>query len=158
MKLKVGDLAPDFELLDQDGQAHSLSEYKGNWLLLYFYPKDYTEGCTKEACGIRDDFFGFKQLNVRVVGVSIDSVKVHKLFAEEYSLPFTLLSDEDKGVMKLYGLWHKEKFMGKNKDYEETLRISFLIDLKGKIVKIYEKGKPMEHSKEVLEDLKVIIK
>ena len=156
MKLKIGDTAPDFTLLDQDSKSHSLSEYRGNWLLLYFYPKDHTEGCTKEACMIRDDFFGFKKLNVNVVGVSIDSVKVHKSFAEDYSLPFTLLSDDKKQVVKLYGVWGKKKFMGR--EYGGTKRTSFLIDPKGKIKKIYEKVKPAEHSKEVLEDLKNFIK
>lgn len=156
MKLKIEDKAPDFTLLDQDGNSHSLSEYKGNWLLLYFYPKDYTEGCTKEACMIRDDFFGFKKLNVGVVGVSVDSIEVHKSFAEEYSLPFTLLSDDKKEVVKLYGVWGRKKFAGK--EYDETLRTSFLIDPEGKIKKIYEKVVPAEHSKEVLEDLKTIIK
>ena len=123
---------------------------------MYFYPKDYTEGCTKEACGIRDDFFGFKKLNVRVVGVSIDSVKIHKSFAEEYNLPFVLLSDEDKEVVNLYGVWVKKNFMGRR--YDGTLRTSFLINPEGKIVKIYGKVKPLEHSKEVLEDLNKIIK
>lgn len=156
MRLKTGDNAPNFELSDQDGKSHSLSDYKGNWLLLYFYPKDHTEGCTKEACMIRDDFFGFKKLNVRVVGVSIDSAKVHKSFADEYSLPFTLLSDENKEVVKLYGVWGQKKFMGK--EYDGTMRTSFLIDPRGKIRKIYEKVVPSEHSKEVLEDLRNFIK
>ena len=156
MKLKIRNKAPDFTLLDQDGKKHSLNEYGGNWLLLYFYPKDYTEGCTKEACMIRDDFFGFKKLNVKVVGVSVDSIKIHKSFAQEYSLPFTLLSDDKKEVVKLYGVWKRKKFMGK--EYDGTMRTSFLVDPKGKIKKIYEKVKPLEHSKEVLEDLKNFIK
>ena len=154
MHLKIGDKAPDFTLFDQDGQSHSLSEYMGNWLLLYFYPKDHTEGCIKEACGIRDDFFGFKKLNVKVVGVSVDSIRVHKSFADEYNLPFTLLSDESKEVVNLYGVFGKED--GKEKD--GTHRTSFLINPEGMIFKIYEKVKPMDHSKEVLEDLNKIIK
>lgn len=154
MKLKIGDKAPDFTLPDQDGSLHSLSDYKGEWLLLYFYPKDYTEGCTKEACGIRDDFFGFKKLNVKVVGVSVDSVKIHKAFAQEYSLPFTLLSDENMEVVKLYGVWGKKRF--RSRKYA-TFRTSFLIDTEGEIRKIYNNVKPQEHSKEVLEDLKSIL-
>ena len=105
MKLKVNDKAPDFSLLDQDGKSHSLSEYKDQWLLLYFYPKDNTTGCTKEACMLRDDFLGFKKLDVKIVGVSINSVSSHKNFAEEYKLPFTLLSDEKKAIVELYGVW-----------------------------------------------------
>ncbi|MSU60734.1 MAG: thioredoxin-dependent thiol peroxidase [Candidatus Staskawiczbacteria bacterium] len=156
MKLKVGDRAPDFTLPDQNGKSHSLDEFNGKWLLLYFYPKDNTEGCTKEACMMRDDFFGFKKLSVQVVGVSIDSVKSHKSFEQDYNLPFLLLADEDKDVVKLYGVWGKKKFMGR--EYDGTFRMSFLINPKGKIEKIYEKVKPLEHSKEVLEDLKDTIK
>lgn len=180
VKLKIGDMAPDFILFDQNGLSHSLIGYRGSWLLLYFYPKDHTEGCTKEACGIRDDFFGFKKLGVRVVGVSIDSIEVHKSFAEEYNLPFTLLSDVNKEVVKLYGVWgrdaagresflqsrssrpriansagipvRKKKFRGN--EYDGTHRTSFLINPKGTIEKIYENVKPAEHSKEVLEDLR----
>lgn len=156
MKIEIGSLAPDFSLPDQDGKAHSLKEYKGKWLLLYFYPKDNTEGCTKEACMIRDDFMGFKKLDVEIIGVSVDSVKSHKKFAQDYKLPFTLLSDDKKEVVNLYGVWAKKKFMGR--EYMGTLRTSFLINPEGKIEKIYEKVKPAEHSKEVLEDLKNNIK
>ena len=142
-----------------------LSDYRGKWLLLYFYPKDNTAGCTKEACMLRDDFFGpsagsgsasFKKLNVEVVGVSVDSVKSHKKFSDEYKLPFTLLSDESKEVVKLYGVWGEKSMYGRK--YMGTLRTSFLINPKGVIEKIYEKVNPAEHSKEVLEDLKTITK
>ena|SRR3989344_5265469 len=155
MQLKIGDGAPNFTLPDQDGKTHTLAEYAGTWLLLYFYPKDNTPGCTKEACMMRDDFTGFKKLKVQVVGVSVDSVKSHKKFADEYKLPFTLLSDEGKELVNLYGVWGKKKFMGK--EYDGTFRMSFLINPKGVIEKIYTNVKPAEHSKEVLEDLKIVI-
>lgn len=151
MNLKIGDNAPDFNLLDEDNNNRSLFNYKGKWVLLYFYPKDNTPGCIEEACMIRDDFTGFKRLDVIVVGVSTDSVKSHKSFVEKYNLPFALLSDENKEVVKLYGVWGKKKFMGR--EYNGTFRTSFLINPKGKIEKIYKNVKPAEHSKEVLLDL-----
>jgi peroxiredoxin Q/BCP len=151
-KPQVGDQAPDFELLDQGGKLHSLSAYAGGWALLYFYPKDDTPGCTKEACMIRDYFPDFKKLKAKVLGVSVDSVKSHEKFAEKYKLPFTLLADEKKKVVGKYGVWGKKKFMGH--EYEGTLRTSFLIDPKGKIAKIYENVKPEIHAEEVIEDLK----
>jgi len=151
-KLKINQIAPDFKLKDQDGKIHRLSDYKGKWILLYFYPKDDTPGCTKEACTIRDNFPNFKKLDVVVLGISTDSVESHKKFAEKYNLPFTLLSDENKKVVKKYGVWGKKKFMGK--EYEGTLRTSFLINSKGRIAKIYENVNPEIHAEEVLEDLK----
>jgi peroxiredoxin Q/BCP len=155
MKLNIGNVAPNFALLDQDGKSHSLADYKGTWLLLYFYPKDNTTGCTKEACMLRDDFLGFKKLDVKIVGVSVDSVASHKKFADEYKLPFTLLSDEDKKVVNLYGVWQEKSMYGKK--YMGTLRTSFLINPKSVIEKIYENVKPAEHSQEVLKDIKELI-
>jgi peroxiredoxin Q/BCP len=143
--------APDFTLLDQDGTPHSLAEYRGRWVLLYFYPKDDTPGCTKEACAIRDDFHDFDTIDAVVLGVSADSVKSHKKFAEKYSLPFTLLADTEKTVINAYGVWGDKKFMGR--EYEGILRQSFLINPAGKIAKVYEKVKPEEHAKEVLGDI-----
>ena len=154
MNLKIGDNAPDFNLLDENDNNRSLFNYKGKWILLYFYPKDNTPGCTTEACMIRDDFAGFKRLDVIVVGVSTDSTKSHKSFVEKYNLPFTLLSDENKEVVNLYGVWGKKKMMGK--EYDGTFRTSFLINPKGKIEKIYKNVQPAEHSKEVLLDLENI--
>jgi len=151
-KIKLNTKAPDFNLPDQEGKLHKLSDYKGKWVLLYFYPKDDTPGCTKEACGIRDEFKNFKNLNIVVLGVSADSSESHKKFAQKYKLPFTLLSDESKKVLKKYGVWGKKKFMGK--EYEGILRTSFLINPDGKIVKIYEQVKPDIHAKEVLKDFK----
>lgn len=152
--LQIGDLAPDFTLTDQDGEARSLSDEKGNWVLLYFYPKDDTPGCTKQACAIRDNFPLFEKLGCTVLGISIDGEKSHKKFEEKYELPFILLSDTEKKVVNAYGVWGMKKFMGR--EYEGTLRTSFLIDPEGKIAKIYENVKPEKHAEEVLADLQVM--
>ncbi len=154
MKIRLNTFAPDFSLSDQEGKIHNLSQYKGQWILLYFYPKDDTPGCTKEACAIRDNFPAFKKLKIQVFGISVDSVKSHKKFAEKYELPFTLLADENKAVVKKYGVWAKKKFMGRK--YMGTLRTSFLINPQGKIAKIYETVKPEIHAEEVLADLRVL--
>lgn len=150
--LKPKQKAPDFTLKDQAGKEQSLSDYLGQWVLVYFYPKDDTPGCTKEACVIRDNFPKFKKLKLKVLGISADNVKSHAKFADKYDLPFTLLSDEDKKVIKSYKVWAKKKFMGR--EYMGILRTSFLVDPKGKIAKIYEGVKPAEHADEVLADLK----
>jgi peroxiredoxin Q/BCP len=134
--------------------VHTLAEYKGQWVLIYFYPKDDTEGCTKEACAIRDDFPTFGKLNAKVLGVSADSVKSHKKFAEKYSLPFTLLADEDKKLVNAYGVWGLKKFMGR--EYEGIKRTSFLINPDGKIARVYESVKPLEHAAQVIADLKAL--
>lgn len=156
MKIEAGKPAPDFTLPDQDGKAHKLSDYRGQWVLLYFYPEDDTPGCTKEACVIRDYFPQFGGLKAKVLGVSVDSVASHKKFEEKYKLPFILLADEKKEVVKQYGVWREKNFLGKK--YIGTARTSFLIDPEGKIVKIYEKVKPEAHATEVLEDLKNLAK
>ncbi|HEX4104290.1 MAG TPA: thioredoxin-dependent thiol peroxidase [Candidatus Paceibacterota bacterium] len=148
---KIDTIAQDFILPDQDGKNHALSDYRGKWVLLYFYPKDDTPGCTKEACAIRDNFPDFSKLNITVLGVSGDSVASHKQFAEKYQLPFTLLADEDKKVVGLYGAWGKKKLAGK--EYEGTFRTSFLIDPDGRIVKIYENVDPGTHAAQVLTDI-----
>ncbi|OGL62915.1 peroxiredoxin [Candidatus Uhrbacteria bacterium RIFCSPHIGHO2_12_FULL_47_12] len=155
MKLKLGDKAPDFLLPDQLGKMHSLKDQKGKWVLLYFYPKDDTPGCTKEACSIRDNFPKFKKLGLVVFGASVDSSKSHAKFVQKYELPFTLLADDDKELVKAYGVWGKKKFMGR--EYMGTKRWSFLIDPKGKIIKIYEDVKPEKHVDEVLADLKELM-
>jgi peroxiredoxin Q/BCP len=148
---KVGTKAPDFTLPDQNGDKHKLSDYQGQWVLLYFYPKDDTSGCTTEACALRDNFPKFKKGAV-ILGVSIDSVASHKKFAAKYKLPFTLLADEDKKVVNMYGVWAEKSMYGRK--YMGTLRNSYLIDPTGKIAKIYEKVKPAEHAEQVLADLK----
>jgi len=147
--------AIDFSLPDQNGKVHSLSSYKGSWVLLYFYPKDDTPGCTKEACGFRDSLNDLKKHNVFVLGVSADSVSSHQKFAKKYNLNFPLLSDEKKEIIKAYGAFGKKKFIGK--EFEGILRISFLINPKGEVVKKYDKVKPEVHAKEVLEDIKKFI-
>ena len=152
MTLESGAQAPPFSLPDQDGATHALSDYRGKWVLLYFYPKDNTSGCTKEACAIRDEFPRFGKLDAVVLGVSKDSVESHKRFADKHGLPFTLLSDADTRVQQAYGVWGKKKMAGR--EYMGAFRKSFLIDPEGKIAKVYEKVKPLEHAAEVLEDLR----
>ena len=151
MNLPLGKKAPDFTLPDQNGKQQKLSDYRGKWVLLYFYPRDNTPGCTKEACGIRDSFPEFNQLEITVLGISTDSEASHAKFAQKYRLPFSLLADKDKKIVKLYGVWGKKKFLGK--EFMGTKRTSFLINPNGKIVKIYEQVKPDIHAQEVLEDL-----
>lgn len=152
MTQNIGDTAPDFTLNDQNGAQHTLSNYQGQWVLLYFYPKDNTPGCTKEACAFRDTFPEFEKLGMPIFGISTDSVKSHEKFVAKYELPFTLLADEHKEVVQLYGVWGKKKLYGK--EYEGTHRMSFLIDPQGKIVKIYAKVKPADHAQEVLRDVR----
>lgn len=151
MAIKVGQKAPDFTLPDQNGDKHKLSDYQGQWVLLYFYPKDDTSGCTAEACALRDNFPKFKK-GAAILGVSIDSVASHKKFEAKYKLPFTLLADEEKKVVNKYGVWAEKSMYGRK--YMGTLRNSYLIDPQGKIAKIYEKVKPAEHAEQVLADLK----
>jgi peroxiredoxin Q/BCP len=151
MTIKEGSSAPDFTLADQDNAMRTLSDYRGKWVLLYFYPKDDTPGCTKEACMIRDAFPDFGALGITVLGVSTDSAASHKKFSEKYGLPFTLLADTEKKAVQAYGVWGKKKFMGR--EYEGTLRTSFLIDPRGIVAKVYENVKPEVHAGEVLADL-----
>lgn len=147
----VGKPAPDFTLLDQDGVSHTLSAYKGQWVLIYFYPKDNTPKCTKQACTLRDAEPAFGNLDAVVLGISADSVASHKKFVEKFELPFPLLADTDKKVIKAYGSWGKKKFMGR--EYEGIFRNSFLVDPKGILRKVYEGVKPEKHAEEVLADI-----
>ncbi|MCS7184373.1 MAG: thioredoxin-dependent thiol peroxidase [bacterium] len=146
----------NFKLPDQNGVIHRLSDYKNSWVLVYFYPKDNTPGCTIEACSFRDLLKEFERLNCKVIGISVDSVESHKKFVEKYKLKFTLLSDYKKEVVKKYGVWGKKKFMGK--EYEGTYRTSFLINPKGYIVKVYENVNPKTHAGEVIKDLESLTK
>ena len=143
--------AKDFNLADQDGNYHKLQDYKGKWVLLYFYPKDDTPGCTREACNFRDQYKVFEEKNVQVLGVSKDSVISHKKFAEKYHLTFPLLSDESLEVIKAYDAWGKKKFLGR--EYDGILRKTYLIDPKGNIEKVYKKVNPLSHIDEILKDL-----
>ncbi len=149
--IKVGQKAPSFTLPDQDGKMHSLSQYLGKKVLLYFYPKDDTPGCTTEACNFRDGYEEFQKMGLVILGVSKDAVKSHKKFADKFSLPFPLLSDEEGAMIESYDSWGKKKFMGR--EYMGIFRNSFLIDEEGKIAKIYESVKAKDHAREVEKDI-----
>lgn len=149
--LVEGAKAPQFTSLDQDGNKHTLSQYKGSWVMLYFYPKDNTPGCTKEACSIRDVWKEFQSKGVVVLGVSADSVKSHKKFADAYTLPFPLLSDENKEVLHAYEAFGKKKMYGR--EYDGIFRITYLIAPDGRIAKTYPKVKPALHADQILQDL-----
>ena len=146
-QVQMGDPAPDFELQDQSGQLHSIEDYRGKWVALYFYPKDDTPGCTTEACEFRDNIFAFKNLNCQILGVSLDDVGSHKEFAEKYSLPFPLLADSSGTTADAYGV--KSKYMGMSVAKRQT----FLIDPDGNVAKHYENVDPDTHSQQVLADL-----
>ena len=152
--LEQGSMAPDFTLSDQSGKSHSLSDYRGQWVILYFYPKDLTPGCTTEACNFRDDFPNFQKLNTVVLGVSKDSVKRHSTFAQKYKLPFPLLSDEAGDVCDKYDVWKEKSMYGKT--YMGIVRSSYLIDPEGKISRVYPKVKVKEHALELLNDLQAL--
>lgn len=143
----VGSPAPEFELPDQTGQLHSLEDYRSQWVILYFYPKDETPGCTTEACEFRDNIFAFRNLNAQVLGVSLDDVESHKEFAENHNLPFPLLADTEGSTSTAYGV--KTRMFGMTVAKRQT----FIIDPDGKVAKHYEKVKPAEHSGQVLADL-----
>lgn len=143
--------APDFSLQDQFDNTQSLKDYAGKWVVLYFYPKDGTPGCTTEACSFRDEFKEIEKAGAIVLGVSKDSVKSHAKFAEKYNLNFPLLADTDLKVMKAYGAYGPKKFMGR--EYEGTIRKTFLIDPKGEVVKEYPKVTPKDHAVQIIKDL-----
>ena len=147
--IKEGTTAPAFKTTDANGDTVSLKELKGQKVVLYFYPKDDTPGCTKEACSFRDAWGKFKKQGITVLGVSPDSEASHKKFESKYKLPFTLLADKDHAIADAYGVWGEKKFMGRT--YMGVLRTTFLIDEKGKIKKVFEKVKPEDHASEVLE-------
>ncbi|MBE6128188.1 MAG: thioredoxin-dependent thiol peroxidase [Erysipelotrichaceae bacterium] len=149
--LEVGTKAPEFTLPDQNGKEHSLSDYKGQKVILYFYPKDQTGGCIKEACSFRDRYPQITEKGAVILGVSKDSVRSHKNFEEKQSLPFTLLSDEDHKVIEMYDVWKEKKMAGRT--YMGIVRSTYLIDEEGVIIKTYGKVKPGEHGDEVLGDL-----
>lgn len=146
--------ATDFTLPDQRGTKHTLSEYRGKWVVLYFYPKDDTSGCTTEACSFRDSLTELQKQDVVVLGVSKDSVDSHRKFADKYSLNFTILSDESGDVVKTYHAWGTKKFAGKS--YEGILRTTYLIDPEGNIRKTYEDVNPTKHAEQILSDLKTL--
>ena len=149
MKLKEGDKAPNFESTDQDGKKVELSDFKGKTLVLYFYPKDNTPGCTAEACNLRDNYNQFTSKGYEILGVSSDSEKSHQKFINKYELPFRLLADVDKSIHESYGTWVEKSMYGRK--YMGTARITFIIDGKGIIQKIIEKVKTKDHTAQILD-------
>ena len=150
--VEVGKKAPSFSLKDQDGNKVSLSELKGKNVVLYFYPKDNTSGCTQEACNFRDHFPNFGRLDAVIIGVSPDSVESHKKFATKYNLPFRLLSDEKKELVEKYGVWKEKSMYGRK--YMGVERSTFIIDKTGRVRNIFRKVKVADHNKEVIKALK----
>jgi peroxiredoxin Q/BCP len=146
--VKEGATAPAFKTTNTNGESVSLKDFRGQKLVLYFYPKDDTPGCTKEACSFRDGFSKFKKRGITILGVSPDSEKSHQKFTAKYKLPFTLLADTDHSIADAYGVYGEKKFMGRT--YMGIHRTTFLIDEKGKIRKVFEKVKPDDHADEVL--------
>lgn len=147
--LKLGDIAPDFVLCDKDGNEVKLSNFRGQKVVLYFYPKDNTPGCTRQACAFAAAYAGFKEKNIKVIGISKDSVASHQKFAEKYSLPFTLLSDPELAAIKAYGVWQEKKLYGKVSF--GVVRTTFIIDENGIIESVMEKVKPDTNAAEILE-------
>lgn len=148
LKLKEGDWAPSFSVRTSSGGNVSLADLKGRSVVLYFYPKDDTPGCTREACAFRDQFAEFERRGVVVLGVSTDPVKSHDKFVTKYKLPFALLADEDRAIVKAYGVWGEKTFMGRQ--YMGTHRVTFLIGPDGRIKRIWPQVKPEQHAAEVL--------
>ncbi|HKO45714.1 MAG TPA: thioredoxin-dependent thiol peroxidase [Pyrinomonadaceae bacterium] len=147
--IKEGTAAPDFTAINTNGDTIRLKDLRGKKVVLYFYPKDDTPGCTKEACSFRDAFSDFRKQGIEVIGVSTDSEASHKKFTAKYKLPFTLLADTDHSIADAYGVYGEKKFMGRT--YMGVKRMTFLIDEKGKVKKVFEKVQPEEHAREVLE-------
>ena len=152
LKLREGDPAPDFTAPTSGGGTASLSGFKGKHVVLYFYPRDDTPGCTKEACGFRDAYDDFRKVGAVILGVSTDPVKSHEKFINKFKLPFTLVADEDKSIVEKYGVWGQKSFMGRK--YMGIHRVTFLIDPKGRIKKIWPSVKPEAHAAEVLAAIK----
>lgn len=153
--LNIGDKAPAFSLENQDEEVCTLSQYKGSWLVIYFYPKDDTPGCTKEACAITEVYEEFSQLGVMVIGVSKDSPASHKKFAQKYNLPFTLLSDVETTMIQAYGALKEKNMFGKK--VSGTARVSYIVNPTGNIAKVYAKVTPAEHAVQILTDLKELL-
>lgn len=153
MPIQAGIPAPEFTLQDENGIERSLSDYRGRAVVLYFYPKDDTPGCTTEACSFRDDYSAYQQAGVVILGVSPDTPKKHAKFKDKYALPFTLLADTEHRVCELYGVWGRKKFMGR--EYDGVFRTTFLIGADGVILRVFENVKPEGHSVQVLQALTV---
>jgi len=151
MVLSEGVKAPDFELKDSEGNLHKLSDYAGQTIVVYFYPKDDTPGCTKEACSFRDSYADFNKAGVTIIGISPDKVASHKKFKDKYALPFTLLADADHKVCEAYGVWGLKKSFGR--EYEGVFRTTYVLGPEGEVKRVFEKVKPSDHSKEVLREV-----
>lgn len=149
MSLSVGDPAPNFTTHDQHGNPLQLSDFKGKKVVLYFYPKDDTSGCTAQACSLRDNYTELKQAGYEVIGVSVDSEASHQKFIKKYDLPFTLAADTDKAVVEAYGVWAEKSMYGRT--YMGTVRKTFIIDENGIIINIIEKVDTKNHAKQILE-------
>ena len=152
MPISAGMPAPDFIAVDDSGASRRLLDFRGQVVILYFYPADDTPGCTKEACNFRDDYSDYQRAGVTILGVSPDSVNSHVKFKSKYQLPFPLLADEDHKICDAYGVWGPKKLMGR--EYEGVHRTTFLINKQGNIARVFENVRPSEHSAEVLEELK----
>ncbi|OGO31104.1 MAG: peroxiredoxin [Chloroflexi bacterium RBG_16_54_18] len=151
MPISMGTIAPDFTLLDETGTPRRLSDYRGQPVVLYFYPRDDTPGCTTEACGFRDDYDNYQRAGVTILGVSPDSPQKHTKFKEKYHLPFSLLADTEHEVCELYGVWGRKKFMGR--EFDGVFRTTFLIGADGVIIQVFENVKSDGHSAEILQAL-----
>ena len=150
--IQAGDKAPDFKFTDKQGNVKTLESFKGKKIILYFYPRDNTPGCTAEACNLRDNYTDLQEKGFEVIGVSADSEKSHTNFSNKYELPFDLISDTEKEVLNAYGVWGEKKMMGRT--YMGIHRLSFVINETGVIEKIYTKVKTKEHTAQILEDFK----
>jgi peroxiredoxin Q/BCP len=151
MVLEVGQKAPEFSLVDNEGQAHRLSDYQGQTIVVYFYPKDDTPGCTKEACSFRDSYEDYRKAGVEIIGISPDSEKSHSKFKKKHDLPFVLLSDPEHQVCEAFGVWGLKKMYGR--EYEGVFRTTFIIGPDGTIKRVFENVKPSDHSEEVLAEV-----
>lgn len=148
MVLTEGIKAPEFDLKDSEGKNHKLADYAGQTIVIYFYPKDDTPGCTKEACSFRDSYQDFRDAGIEVIGISPDTEKSHLKFRRKYDLPFVLLADPDHAVCELYGVWGVKKNYGR--EYEGVFRTTFIIDPQGMVKRVFKNVKPSDHSQEVL--------
>ncbi len=149
--LKEGDKAPEFDITDQNGKVHKIADYKGKKVILYFYPKDLTPGCTIESCNLRDNYNALKNQGFEVIGVSADDEQKHQKFIAKHDLPFNLLADTNKEVLNRYGVWGEKKFMGRV--YDGIHRTTFIINENGVIEKIINKVKTKDHTNQILEEL-----
>lgn len=151
MVLSIGQQAPEFELIDNEGNLHKLSDYRDQTIVVYFYPKDDTPGCTKEACSFRDAYADFREAGVEIIGISPDNEKSHSRFIQKYELPFILLSDPEHQVCEAFGVWGLKKYMGR--EYEGVHRTTFIIGPDGIVKRVFENVKPADHSQEVLAEV-----